>query len=117
VANRECISCGALESQAPTLISHDEEGIQRFFVRQPSTKAETDAAILALNVSCCGALRYGGRDRELLIRLAELGESHCCDHKLDDEPTTVNLSRATFEFGDPEPLETDRSSLAKQIMK
>jgi hypothetical protein len=89
VANRERISCGALESQAPTLISHDEEGSQRFFVRQPSTKAET----------------------------AELGESHCCDHKLDDEPKTVNLSRATFEFGDPEPLDTDRSSLAKQIME
>src|SRR5882762_8474006 len=72
VRNGECMACGAPEMQAPTMMSHDGNG-HCFFVRQPSTLEETGDAILGVWSSCCGAVRYGGRNTKTLIRLAELG--------------------------------------------
>jgi hypothetical protein len=99
------------------LMSHDQASHHCFFARQPGTKAETDSAILGLYVSCCGAVRYGGRDRGILIRLAELGVAYCCDYPLDDEPKPANVNHATFEFVDPSVGDADRSGLARQIME
>jgi hypothetical protein len=117
VVNEECITCGAPEAEAPMLMSHDGESHHCFFARQPSTEADTDAAILSTWVACCGSVRYGGQDREILIRLAELGVAHSCDYKLDDEPKPVSRNRATFEFGNPEARNTGRASAARQIME
>jgi hypothetical protein len=97
-------------------MSHDA-GNHCFFARQPNTKLEIDAAILALNVSCCGAVRYGGQNRELLIRLAELGEVHCCDYQLDDEPKPANISHASFGFALSAALNEGRATIARNIME
>jgi hypothetical protein len=91
------MACGAPELEAPTMMSHDGEG-HCFFVRQPSTTQETNTAILSTWASCCGAVRYGGEDREVLIRLAEIGSAECCDHRLDNEPRPVNRNHVSFEF-------------------
>ena len=80
VENGQCISCGAPESEAGGLMSHDEEG-HCFFARQPTTEDETSAAIRGVWASCCGAVRYGGDDPHVLIRLAELGKSSQCDRQ------------------------------------
>ena len=101
VRNGECMSCGAPELQAPTMLAHDGKG-NCFFARQPSTQEETDEAILGLWASCCGAVRYRGQNREVLIRLAELGLVDTCDYPLEDEPEQVRRSCVSFEFGDPE---------------
>lgn len=100
VADEECIACGAPECAAPMLMSHDDENGHCFFLRQPSTPRETNAAIQATWMSCCGAVRYRGLERDVLISLAELGLAERCDTRLGDEPGEVLRNRATFEFGD-----------------
>jgi hypothetical protein len=113
------MACGAPEAQAPTLMSHEggDQGGHCFFARQPNTKAETDAAILSVYISCCGAVRYGGQDREILTRLAELGAAGSCDYELDDEPNPTSLSHATFEFEVADKPGTERATVSRQIMK
>ena len=72
VANNWCISCGAPEAEAPDLMGHDEGRYsQCFFRRQPETAEELDRAILAVQVSCCGGVRYAGRDEDILRRLTK----------------------------------------------
>jgi hypothetical protein len=91
------MSCGAPEGEAGTLMSHDGEG-HCFFVRQPTAPEEVNRAILSLWSSCCGAVRYGGHDRGILVRLAEIGESNACDFRLENEPNPACTSHLTFEF-------------------
>ncbi len=74
-----CISCEAPEHEAPDLMAHDETG-HCYFKRQPQSSAETDRAILALTVGCCGATRYRGRDPEIIARLNASGTAEACDH-------------------------------------
>src|SRR5271154_6195726 len=88
VRNGECMSCGAPEVQAPATMSHDDTG-HCFFGRQPETQEETDKAIFGLWASCCGAIRYRGKDRDILVRLAELGLAQQCDHRLEIERKQV----------------------------
>jgi hypothetical protein len=83
VLNQWCISCIAPEHEAPDLIAH-EEGRENYyhcyFKRQPRTPEETERAIMAVRVGCCGAVRYGGRDPRILKRFQELGAIDDCDH-------------------------------------
>ena len=97
VVKGECMSCGAPELHAPNLMAHDSEG-HCFFARQPSVVAETNKAIEATWASCCGAVRYGGTDRETLVRLAELGLSERCDFPLPDQPAPRMRSFVCFGF-------------------
>ncbi len=80
VVNGECMSCGAPEMHAPNLMSHDSHG-HCFFTQQPANAHETDEAIEATWASCCGALRYGGTDAGIMIRLAELDLAEQCDFR------------------------------------
>jgi hypothetical protein len=109
------MSCGAPEMEAGTLMSHDGRG-HCFFVRQPITAEEVDAAILSLWSSCCGAVRYGGHDHEILVRLAEIGEGDTCDFRLENEPKQAHVSHLTFGFVD---AEAPKSGLlaAREIME
>ena len=109
------MSCGAPELQAPTMMSHDGKG-HCFFARQPSTQEETDEAILGLWASCCGAVRYRGQNREVLVRLAEQGLGDACDYRLEDEPKPVRRSCVSFEFGDPE-ARSSSSAASNEIME
>jgi hypothetical protein len=109
------MSCGAPEIEAGTLMSHDGKG-HCFFVRQPTTAEEVDAAILSLWSSCCGAVRYGSHDPEILVRLAEIGEGDTCDFRLENEPKQAHVSHLTFEFED---AQAPKSGLltAREIME
>jgi hypothetical protein len=60
-----CIACAAPEHEAPALMAHDPNahcGYHCYFKKQPQTPEELDRAIQAVNVGCCGAVRYGGTD-------------------------------------------------------
>lgn len=74
-----CISCEAPENEAPELMTHDECS-HCYFFRQPETKEELNHAIMAVAVGCCGAVRYGGVDPEVIQRLTELLSREQCDH-------------------------------------
>jgi hypothetical protein len=97
VTNGDCMSCGAPEMHAPTLMSHASHG-HCFFTRQPTGPEETNEAIASTWASCCGALRYGGTDDGILIRLAELGLAEQCDFRLEDEPKPRARTCVSFEF-------------------
>jgi hypothetical protein len=80
-----------------------------------ATPEETNAAILSTWASCCGSVRYGGQDHEVLIRLAEIGSAECCDNRLDNEPKRVNRNHVSFEFVGLEAPET--GSVAAEKIK
>jgi hypothetical protein len=114
VANGECMSCGAPEMHAPTLMSHDMRG-HCFFSRQPATAEETNQALVSTWASCCGAVRYGGKDRETLIRFAEFGLADQCDFRLKDEPRPQARSSVSFEFGDAEMAATRAAEITEYL--
>jgi hypothetical protein len=63
-------------------MSHVDDGRRYhcYFKRQPQTPEEVQQAIRAVHVGCCGAVRYGGRDPQIINRLRALGSSDDCDH-------------------------------------
>ena len=75
-----CVSCLAPEAEAPDLMSFDQAEGSCYFRRQPSTPEELERAIRAVCVSCVGAVRYGGRDPEVLRRLEDEGRIGQADH-------------------------------------
>src|SRR5207253_2928368 len=114
VENGQCISCGAPESEANGLISHDDQG-HCFFARQPLTTAETNAAIRGVWATCCGAVRYGGDDPEILIRFAEIGISSQCDRQLTVVPQPVVRNCVSFEYDGATRFFSRQTSLRRII--
>lgn len=91
-----CITCGAPEHEAPTLIaSIDEPAGHCYFKRQPETLEEVEQAIRAIEVSCCGALRYDGDDERIRARV---GEALRVDES-PSEPLRRTSSRFTLTDG------------------
>jgi hypothetical protein len=66
------MSCRAPEAEARGLMSYDEEHSSCFFERQPTTPEEEYRAIRAVCASCCGAVRYGGTDPNVIARVESL---------------------------------------------
>ena len=87
VVEDSCITCEAPESEAPDLMSHDAPDYPHnshcYFKKQPETPAELDRAIMAVRVSCCGAVRYAGNNPNVLVRLAGSPSSPECASKCD----------------------------------
>jgi hypothetical protein len=80
VVRDACIFCTAPEHEAPGLMDHvDKPFYHCYFKKQPMTPAEIDRAVMAVGVSCCGAVRYAGEDAEVLNRLQALGRASSCD--------------------------------------
>jgi 4Fe-4S single cluster domain of Ferredoxin I len=71
-----CILCGIPAAVAPDLVGMNEKHC--YFKKQPSTEAELEHAVEAVNSCCCGAYRYSGEDRDVIARL----DSSACDHAL-----------------------------------
>lgn len=75
----DCLSCEEPEYEAPTLLAPQggpSENCDTYFIRQPVTPEEVEAACRALLSCCVGALRYGGKDAEIIARLGN-GPSYC----------------------------------------
>jgi hypothetical protein len=77
VQHEECMSCGVPHHVAPELMKWDTDSEGRpnhcFFRKQPETALELIHAIKAIEGSCCGAVRYCGRDAEIVEKLREAG--------------------------------------------
>jgi hypothetical protein len=81
----ECLACGAPEVEAPGLLAPLEgETYDTYFVRQPSTADEVEQACRAMEVCCTTALRYGGHDPAIILRLGN--DPQYCDHPLPYGP-------------------------------
>jgi hypothetical protein len=103
VADGECITCGAPEHAAPALMGFHQDpkpGSNRdshcYFARQPESQDETYRAIRAMWVACCGALRYGGRDAQIIHRLVDLGLGAQVDAPTDRRARRVIRDHVTF---------------------
>lgn len=95
-------------------MSHDGDG-HCFFARQPTTEDETSAAIRSVWASCCGAVRYGGDDPHVLIRLAELGNSSQCDRQAPAGHSQIARDWARFEYSASPGALSKRASLRRII--
>ena len=79
----DCLSCGIPETEAPDLLARlDDDNLDTYFVRQPTTPEEVEAACWALEVCCVSALRYGDTDVDIIKRLGN--DPKYCDYILDD---------------------------------
>jgi len=75
----DCLDCALPEGEAPSLLAPmDENHVDTYFIKQPETEEELERAISACEVCCVGALRYGGKDRNILKRLGE----ELCDYRV-----------------------------------
>ena len=76
------MACGAPEFEAPDLFAPlSSDNYETYFARQPRTEQETDQACRAAKACCVSAVRYGGRDPEIIQRLSNSAEY--CDFIVD----------------------------------
>ena len=76
----ECTACGLPEIEAPELLAPiDNDNSDTYFILQPVTPEEIDKAISALQICCVEALRYGGKNKDILKRL----DPRLCDYKIN----------------------------------
>ena len=77
-----CIQCGTPHRVAPDLMDDPErlgkDHQECYFRKQPRTSDEFDRAASAVEACCVNALRYGGRDPEILKCLRDVPDR--CDH-------------------------------------
>lgn len=79
----DCLACGIPEAMAPALLAAlNDDNSDTYFLRQPATPEEVEQACRAIEVCCTDALRYGGRDPKIIMRLGN--NAGCCDHPLSE---------------------------------
>lgn len=86
-----CLDCALPEMEAPTLLCQDPDKNDTFFVKQPETEEEIKQACEAIKVCCVNALRYGGKDPEIITQLNN--DPECCDFNLEGK---LNLNTSIF---------------------
>jgi hypothetical protein len=77
-----CIACELTTTEAPDLVGFAEKEREPFgcyFKKQPGNPDEVAKAIRCVQVACCGAVRYGGKDTKILRELKKFGQAHLCD--------------------------------------
>ena len=76
----ECTACGLPEMEAAELLAPlTENNHDTYFVRQPVNAEEIEKAISALQICCVEALRYGGKNKDIIKRL----DTSLCDYKIN----------------------------------
>jgi hypothetical protein len=66
----DCLDCALPEDSAPELLADIEnEDNYTHFIRQPENDDEVEKACDACEVCCVNALRYGGKDKNIITRL------------------------------------------------
>lgn len=82
-----CLACMLPEGEAPTLLNDDKDECDIFFVKQPQTKEEVEQACSAIDVCCTEALRYGGKNKEIIKRLGN--NPAYCDYNLEGKLNNI----------------------------
>jgi hypothetical protein len=94
-----CILCGIPEEIAPELFRTGEDHC--FFLRQPRSRQEVDAAIEAMLSSEVDCIRYGGADPEIMKRIGRAGVASQADHGRPNDYAPLVKDRVEFSFPDP----------------
>ena len=67
IEDGECLACTLPISKSPNLIGEDD--FHCYFKKQPKSDEEIEDAIFAMEVSCCGAVRYKGKDTNIIEKI------------------------------------------------
>ena len=76
VEDGECIACEMPIAESPDLIAEDgssDIGYHCYYKKQPENDAEVKSAINAMEVSCCEAHRYCGKDSNIINEIIKRG--------------------------------------------
>jgi len=91
-----CTACDVPFIEAPDLFAYD--GTNHCYVaRQPSNVTELNAALRATWTAELQCIRYRGRDRNTIRRLAEMGIAHLCDSRVPTDIGEVFRNHLTFD--------------------
>ena len=78
----ECLACGVPEDEAPEcLAALDDSNSDTYFARQPTTPEETEKVCRAAKACCVDAIRYAGKDQNIMKRLGSAYCDHWVSHK------------------------------------
>ena len=84
----DCLACGLPEAKAADLLAPlDDDNQDTYFVRQPETPDQVEAACEAIKVCCVSALRYGGTDVNMIRRLGN--DPEYCDYLIGEDGTVT----------------------------
>jgi hypothetical protein len=78
-----CTSCGMPQTEAADLFENDLDG-HCFVSKQPTAIDEVNRMISAFEVQEVGCIRYRGANKQIQIRLVEVGEGEQCDQLLPE---------------------------------
>jgi len=82
VEQHECVICGVPAAVAPDLIRHHGTACGScYFIKQPTTPAEIDQAVAAVQESCVCAVRYRGSDPAILCRISPMSVDNPFKHR------------------------------------
>ena len=109
----DCLFCGTPEDAAPSLLHElDDDDYNTYFVRQPDTPEEVEAACSAIESCCVSALRYCGTDPEIIRRLGNSPEFS--DFVLDRDGELILATRADGSWPPEVAREIERQPYAKR---
>lgn len=76
-----CTMCEVPFSEAPELfgVHHGQQFDHCYVKRQPATPAEYDGMLWAIRLAEFQCVRYRGNDRDVQLKLVQLGEGSVCD--------------------------------------
>lgn len=84
----DCLQCLTPEHEAPDLLAPiNKSNLNTHFVKQPCNADEVQRACNALRVCCVYALRYGGRDLDVIRQLEN--SPLYCDYVMDEQGELV----------------------------
>ena len=107
-----CITCMVPEAYAPNLMGFDEENTHCFVAKQPTDENEVYQILKAAWAAEVGCIRYGGKNPQILKRLAEAGVSEACDEQqLVHKIKPLLRNHVTFEYSQ---IQTE-SELANEL--
>lgn len=96
----DCLACEAPEGEAPQLLAKlSKTNTDTYFVQQPTSPNEINAACRALQSCCVSALRYAGKDRKIISQLGN--NPQYCDYIIGG---SGQLVRTLDDFGELLPF-------------
>jgi hypothetical protein len=111
-----CTACDVPFEEAPGLFAYDDKS-HCYVKRQPGTKQEVNQMLRAVGASEVECIRYGGKDHEIIRRLAELGQPYLCDIA---PPATIQLvfrNVVTFDAASSQAKSMTPANLARTFQE
>lgn len=84
-----------------------------YLVKQPSTEKELQQIINAIDVCCVSALRYGGKNPDILSRISP----EYCDYAMHSDGTIVQRDSSVAVMQDEKDMWASKLEPKKEFLK